>query len=171
MTVTYRPPDDIGALAALGRAAFIETFGSLYRPEDLAAFLDQTFGPAGLRREFADPAYAFRIAEADGVPIAYCKVGPLSVPIDPGVRRAIELRQLYVLRAFHGMGVADALMDWALASARARQADDLYLSVYAGNHRARRFYARHGFVEVGRYQFMVGAQADDERILRLELAR
>jgi RimJ/RimL family protein N-acetyltransferase len=60
-------------------------------------------------------------------------------------------------------------MDWVIGEARARGAQELYLSVFTDNHRARRFYARYGFEEVGPYQFMVGTHADNDIILRLPL--
>ena len=56
-----------------------------------------------------------------------------------------------------------------VAEARARGFDELYLTVWIENHRARRFYERNGVVEVGRYAFVVGDQVDDDRILRLTL--
>ena len=168
--VIYRDAtvDDAAMVAELGRATFVETFAHLYRDEDLQAFLAKAYGPR-VRTELADPAYAYRLAFAGKTPIAYCKVGPLSVPVDPGTRRTVELRQLYVLGSHHGLGVAPVLMDWALAQAEARRAQDIYLSVYSDNHRAKRFYARYGFVEIGRYDFYVGSQVDDERIMRLQL--
>jgi GNAT superfamily N-acetyltransferase len=164
----YRTPTtaDANALAALGRESFVQTFGHLYAPADLDAFLVKAFGPRGLPSEVADPRYEFRIAEVDGAMIAYAKLGPLQLPIDAGARRAIELRQLYVLEPWQGRDVSHALMEWALDRARARGAQDLYLGVYAENWRAQSFYARHGFVEVGTYCFMVGDHADDERIMR-----
>jgi GNAT superfamily N-acetyltransferase len=82
---------------------------------------------------------------------------------------AIELRQLYLLHEWRGAGAAKALMDWAIAEARGRSADELYLTVYVDNVRARRFYERYGFVEVGPYKFMVGEQADEDIIMRLPL--
>ena len=33
-------PDDAAALGAIGRQSFVETFGHLYSPENLAAFLE-----------------------------------------------------------------------------------------------------------------------------------
>ena len=77
-----------------------------------------------------------------------------------------ELRQLYVLKPWHGIGIAHALMDWVLDEARRRGAEQLILSVFVDNHRARRFYARYGFEEVGHYHFMVGDHADDDIIMR-----
>ena len=53
--------------------------------------------------------------------------------------------------------------------ADATSTDAPILSVYVDNHRAHRFYQRYGFTEIGRYVFMVGEKADDDRILRLAL--
>ena len=44
-------------------------------------------------------------------------------------------------------------MDWTIATARARGASELILSVYVDNHRAKAFYTRYGFVDIGRYDF------------------
>ena len=69
-------------------------------------------------------------------------------------------------RQHHGAGIAARLMDWALDEARRRGAEELYLTVFVENHRARRFYERYDFVPVGRYDFMVGSQADEDVIMR-----
>jgi GNAT superfamily N-acetyltransferase len=101
-------------------------------------------------------------------PAGYCKLGPPSLPFEV-TGPTQELRQLYVLKPWHGAGIAAALMDWALDQARLRGAEQMFLSVFTDNHRARRFYARYGFEEVGTYHFMVGSHADDDIILRLKL--
>lgn len=160
--------DDAMLLSALGERTFRETFGDLYSEANLALFL-RNHGAERWAGELADPSYAVRLATAEAEPVAYCKLGPPSLPFDPGARRAIELRQLYVLAPWHGSGLAAALMDWAIATARQRGAQDMYLSVFTQNPRARRFYARYGFVEVGPYAFMVGDQADEDIVCRLVL--
>ncbi|MGB3722322.1 MAG: GNAT family N-acetyltransferase [Pacificimonas sp.] len=169
--IIYRQPQatDLDALCQLARDTFTETFGDLYSAEDLHRFLDDTFGPTGLPVEFADPAYSFRVAEADGQLIAYCKVGPPYLPSADDGRAKIELRQLYVRSPWHGSGVAATLMHWALGIARGRDYDDIYLSVFSDNIRAQKFYARYGFEEVGKMIFMVGEHEDDERIWRLKI--
>lgn len=155
------------ALSALGKATFVETFGHLYTPENLAAFLEN-HAPERWAEQLADPGYAIRVAEADGELVAYAKLGPPSLPFTPR-GRPIELRQLYVLKPWHGTGLAARLMDWTIAEARARGADELYLSVFTDNHRARRFYERYGFRFVQTYAFMVGDHADEDHIMRLGL--
>lgn len=159
--------DDAPALADLFERSFTETFGHLYHPRDLSAFLAK-FSEDGWRGELADPDLAIRIVEADGMPVAFAKVGPVTLPVETR-RPAAELRQLYVLKPWQGSGIAHELMRWTLDEAKARGAEEVYLSVYVDNHRGRRFYERYGFAFVAPYPFMVGEQADEDHILRLDL--
>lgn len=169
MIAIYRDasPDDAEAIDRVLRLTFSETFAHLYRREDLGAFLAK-FTPEAWRSELTDPDRAFRLAEADGEVVGYVKLGPLELPVNE-TRPAILLSQLYVLKDHHGAGIAQALMDWALAEAARREKEQLYLTVFTENHRARRFYDRYGFEAVGRYDFMVGTHADEDLILKKAL--
>ena len=167
--ITYRDalPADAAALDALFDESFTDTFGHLYAAEDLAQFLGG-FSVEDWARELADPDLAFRVAEDEGALAGYAKLGPVALPVEPACPAA-ELRQFYLLKPWHGSGIARALMDWVVAEARGRGAKELYLSVFTENHRARRFYARYGFEEVGPYIFMVGSHADQDIIMRAKL--
>ncbi len=169
MSVAYRQAtlDDAAALAELGEATFIDTFGHLYKPEDLAIFL-QTHSVENWANELADPAFEVMLAEDGGRAIGYAKLGPPHLPFEPR-GEAAELRQLYVIEGYKGQGVAGALIDWVIERARAQGADHLYLSVFTENHRARRFYERYGFEAEGTYAFMVGSHADEDIVMRLRL--
>ena len=166
------------ALAAMARASFTETFGHLYAPRDLATFLAQAFGPDGLPAQIDDPAYHVRLAIEDGANgdmaddggaiVGFAKIGPVAFP-GTWPPRAIELHQLYVLSGWHGDGIGPDLMDWAMRAARERGASDMLLSVWIDNHRARAFYERRGFVEVGRYVFRVGDHEDDDCLMQRAL--
>lgn len=160
-------PDDAATIAALGRRTFTDTFGHLYSAENLAAFL-ANHDEANWRAELNDPRFLVRLGEADGEAVAYAKLGPPSLPFEVK-GPTIELRQFYVLKPWHGSGAAAELMAWVLDEARARGAEEIYLSVFIDNARARRFYARYGFEAVGRYDFMVGTHADEDIIMRLRL--
>lgn len=169
MTVGYRDaaPADLAAVDTLWRESFTATFGPLYDPADLSAFLgrfDQAQAAAGLALSGA----AIRLAEEDGALIGFARIGDVKLPVTP-VGPALELRQLYLSDAAKGRGVADALMDWVTAEARTRGAGEIFLSVYVDNHRAKAFYARHGFADVGPYTFMVGHHRDEDRLMRLTL--
>lgn len=169
MSVMWRDaaPADAAALAELGRATFVDTFGHLYAPDDLALFL-ANHDIANWSAELTDPDFAVRLGEAGGAPVAYAKLGPPKLPFAT-TDGAIELKQFYVSAAFQGLGTAVEMIDWVIAEARRRGGKDLYLSVFTNNPRARRFYAKHGFVEVGPYAFMVGNHADEDIVMRLAL--
>ena len=167
--ISYRnaAPADAALLADLGRRSFIETFGHLYKPEDLALFL-QNHSPERWAAELADPTFAVRLAEEDGEAAGYAKLGPPSLPFEPR-GPCTELRQFYILKPWHGTGAARELMRWVLSEAKALGAKELYLSVFVDNHRARRFYERYGFEFVQTYAFMVGSHVDEDHIMRLVL--
>ena len=169
MTAIYRDatPNDAAAIDRVLRLTFTETFAHLYRQEDLETFLAK-FTPEAWRSELLDPDRAFRLAETDGEVVGYVKLGPLELPVQES-RPAILLSQLYVLRDHHGAGIAHALMDWALSEAGRRGKEQLYLTVFTENHRARRFYDRYGFEAVGRYDFMVGSHADEDLVMKKAL--
>jgi ribosomal protein S18 acetylase RimI-like enzyme len=166
MTITYRDatPSDAAALDQIFSTSFCDTFAHLYRPEDLSAFLS-SFGVADWEKQLRDPAFVCRIAEVDGAPVGYVKLGPLKIPVETDLSSML-LDQLYVLKEHHGSGIARELMDWAFAEAKHRGSEALYLTVYIDNVRARRFYERYGFEAVGSYDFMVGNHADEDIIMR-----
>lgn len=172
--MTLRPPTsvDVPALAALGRDSFTAAFGHLYAPEDLAAFLDKVHDEAEVARRIADPARVYALAESGGALAGYCQLvlaDQFDHPTDAAF--AVTLSQLYCAGGHTGSGVGSALMDWALGEARARGADEVRLSVWAGNYGAQRFYARHGFAKVADIDFWVGNQRDDEILMACRFPR
>lgn len=166
---TYRDAtlDDAAAVADLFARCFVETFVHLYRPEDLDAFLGGVTAQS-FAEEIGDPDFAIRVAEVGSEPIGFVKLGPPGLPIETPPR-TLELRQIYVLKPWQGQGAAQPLYDWAESEARRRGAEHLQLTVYIENERARRFYERRGFADVGRYAFMVGKQADEDIVMRKPL--
>lgn len=161
-------PADGPALAEMAKRAFCDTFGTLYRPADLAAFLDGAFGAEGLPGQLDDPRYQVRIA-MDGDKVAgFLKLGPVDFPGE-WAADTIELHQLYVLGPWQGEGIAPALMDWGITRARLGGFRRMVLSVFVDNIRAQRFYARYGFREFGSYEFRVGDHVDDDRLWELNL--
>ena len=162
---------DVPALAALGRDSFTAAFAHLYAPEDLAAFLDEVHDEAAVALRIASPDRVYRLAHAaDGTLAGYCQL-VLRVSFEPAsaARKPITLSQLYCAASATGSGLGSALMDWGIAEARTRGADEMRLSVWAGNHGAQRFYARYGFIKVADIGFWVGKQRDDEFLYALKL--
>ena len=166
MNITYRDGriDDAAALKDLFAESFIDTFGHLYRPADLQEFLDGN-SEAKWHTNLSDPQVAIRVAEMGPELVGFAELAPKKLPYETSAP-ALELRRFYLRKKALGTGVAQRLMEWLLEEATRRGAQELVLSVYVDNHRARRFYERYGFEAVGKYDFMVGSHADEDLILR-----
>lgn len=165
--------DDAEALAETGRAAFVAKFGDLYRPEDLAAFLAEYRTPAKYREHLADPANRLQVAEVNGRLAAYCLISRghrFDQQGEPRPERPVLISQLYCAPDMTGHGLGRALVEWAIAEARAWRADAVQLSVYSENFDAQRFYQRFGFVKVADIDFWVGNHRDPEFLYQLALA-
>lgn len=158
---------DAALMSRLGPETFTETFGHLYTPENLAAFLTN-HSVENWTAELTDERFTVRLAEQDGEALAFAKIGPPGLPFEVTGPTA-ELRQFYVLGPWQGTGVARVLMDWVIEESRRRGAEEIFLSVFIDNLRAQRFYARYGFEPVGTYAFMVGSHADEDIIMRARL--
>lgn len=176
MTLHVRPATiaDATRLSRLAASTFRETFESENTPDDMARYLAESFTPERQAAELGDPAAIVLLAEhRDGahgelVGYAHLVAGPAPAPVTGGT--PIELKRLYVARAWHGKGVAQALMEAALDAARARGAETLWLGVWERNPRAIAFYRKCGFTRVGEQTFMLGSDAQTDWLLALPLA-
>ena len=158
--------EDAAVLAELGTATFVETFGHLYSPTDLQAFLDESHTPAAYAKVLANPDYALWIAERDGEAIGYAQAGPCGLSHADAQPTDGELKRLYVRAGIQGGGTGRALMDAAMAWLLRDGPRPLWLSVWSENLGAQRFYARYGFAFVAEYAFIVGEQRDREFMFR-----
>jgi GNAT superfamily N-acetyltransferase len=160
-------PGDAMALAALARDTFVATFGHLYRPEDLAAFLEKSLSVAAYAPLLADPRVAVWVAEeADGSLVGFLSAGPCKLPLPAPEPGAGEIRQLYLRSSAQGAGLGTRLLviglDWLAANGHF----PLYVGVWSENSGAQRLYGRFGFEKIGEYDFPVGKHLDREFILK-----
>ena len=87
--IAYDSPrlGDAEALDAMAEESWDETFAHLYRPEDLAAFKAEAFGPRGwLQQDLKRPDVRWQIARADDAIIGFVKEGYRSLLISPHLK-------------------------------------------------------------------------------------
>lgn len=163
-------PDDAPALARFGIDTFCAAFAHLYRQEDLAAFLEESYSVEAVAEEIAAPGCIHQLAIAGDSLTGFCKLWfPAHYAEHSDAIRPLTLGQLYIDPARTGQGIGALLMAWALAHARALECDAINLSVWAGNHGAQRFYQRYGFTRIADITFRVGQQLDEEFLYELRL--
>jgi ribosomal protein S18 acetylase RimI-like enzyme len=169
--IALAKPEDAEAIAMFANGSFTDTFGHIYDPADLSAFLADWNPPERVRAQIGDAGHDIALVRDDaGAILGYIKMGPVEFDLPPEqpTDDAVELHQLYVAEAAKGTGIAARLMEWGIAWARER-ASILYLTVFTENHRAQAFYRRYGFYDVGRNEFRVGNHIDEDRFFRLDL--
>ncbi len=161
---------DAEALAAIGRSTFIETFVEDFRipypAADLEVYFEAHYSVASVRRRLLDAAQAWWVIERAGKLVGYANAGPNGLPHPEGRPTHAELSRLYVVRKAQGTGLGRQLFEVAFAWMEAHSDGPLWISVWSGNHRAQRLYAKYGFEIAGEYKYRVGTWFDDELILR-----
>jgi diamine N-acetyltransferase len=161
---------DAARLSQLAATTFRETFGRDNSPDDMARYLAEAFTPDRQAAEIRDSAGAVLVAEHHDTSghlelIGYAHV-VAGVPPDAVQGPApLELKRLYVAAAWHGRGVAQALMQAALDAARALGARTLWLGVWERNARALAFYNKYAFTRVGQHTFMLGGDEQTDWLL------
>jgi diamine N-acetyltransferase len=177
VTILIRPATvaDAARLSHLGATTFRETFERDNTPEDMARYLAEAFTPERQAAEISDAAGVMLLAECEGPSgemevVGYAHL--VSGPAPAAVRgpAPLELKRLYVARAWHGKGVAQPLMDAVLDAARARGAQTVWLGVWERNPRAVAFYRKYGFTRVGEHTFVLGADAQTDWVLARPLS-
>ena len=153
---------DIGALALVGAATFLETFADILNGDAIVKHCETQHSKSAYDAYLRDGATAWLGELTDGqAPVSYallCKP-ELAAAADDG--SDIELKRIYSLSRFHGSGMGPALLEKAV-NAASKTARRLLLGVYNGNERAIAFYEKQGFEQVATRQFQVGDNLYDD---------
>ncbi len=158
-------PADAVALAELAARTFSDTFAADNRPEDMAAHEIEAYGPLIQGRELRDPRITTLIAEIGTELAGYAQIRHHPAPDCVKGDKPIELWRFYITADWHGRGVAAALMAAVDSEARRAGGRTLWLGVWERNDRAKAFYTKSGFIDVGTQQFIVGSDVQTERVM------
>lgn len=169
MTIRHGVASDAPLLAALARNTFFDTFAATSDAGDMAIHLERAYGVAQQAAELADSHIVTLLVEVDGQAIGYAQLREGKAPKCVAGARAIELWRFYVLRQWHGQGIAQVLMARVRAEAAARGATSLWLGVWDQNPRARAFYRKCGFVDVGEHVFLFGTDPQRDLVMEAKL--
>lgn len=169
VTIRVAADADAPVLAELARRTFYDTFAASNDPADMELYLSQAYGPDQQGREISDPSMTTLLVEHESEAIAYAQLRNDHVPECVTGPAPIELWRFYVRHGWHGRGVAQSLMERVMLEARHRGAQTMWLGVWERNDRARAFYRKCGFVEVGDHIFLFGTDPQTDLVMTLQL--
>ena len=131
----------------------------------MAVHTARAYRPSQQQRELIDPDIVTLLVEVDGQLAGYAQLRSGVRPACVTGEKPIELWRFYIAQPWHGRGIAQALMRTVESEAYRRGGRTLWLGVWERNERAKAFYHRNGFTDVGSHVFTVGTDAQIDRIL------
>jgi diamine N-acetyltransferase len=152
-------PGDEAALSTIAKQTFYDAFTGTCTGDDMQQFLDQYFSEAQLAKEISNPDDFCFFAEVEGEPAGYIRFMEDYSGFDMMKQwKALELKRIYVLSAWHGKGIAQKLMDFYLQYAINNNYKALWLGVWEHNKKAQKFYEKYGFANSGHpHNFPIGS--------------
>ncbi|EGD53947.1 GNAT family N-acetyltransferase [Gordonia neofelifaecis] len=155
-------------------------------PENIAAHIEQVLSAERFSEYLTDPVKQVLIARLgpSGPIIGYALLVH-DIPTDPDVFAAVdaaaagseaianrtvtEISKMYVLPAHHAanneLRPSHALMSAAVDAARSRGATLIWLGVHSGNERAKKYYTKMGFRQIGTKTFDMNGAIEHDFVL------
>ena len=142
--------EDAAALSAISKTTFYDTFTGTCTEEDMDIFLEDYFNIPQVFSELEDEQDYFYFAEDEGKPVGLVRFKEDYSELEKMKQwKSLELKRLYVLKEYHGRGVAHILMDLVMKYARQHAYQVVFLGVWEFNYRAQKFYDKYEFTFTG----------------------
>jgi GNAT superfamily N-acetyltransferase len=165
LTMRFGSAADSDCLAALGSQTWLHTYATRGIRPTIARFVQEHLSPAAFRLQLERLDAFTLVAVVDGHLVGYAlvEIGKPCVAQSPALT---HLDRLFVLGHLLGTGIGHALLREVRAEARRRAGSSaLWLTVNSQNQRARAFYARQGFMDIGATNFDLYGEQHENRIL------
>jgi diamine N-acetyltransferase len=157
---------DVPLLAQLGHDSFVAAFGAQNTEADLADYVQKSFAHEQVRAEVAHPANRFYVLQVGAEPAGYCKLNFHEQPKGMPNANLMKVSRFYLLPSFVGRpGLAQYMLDHALATGQQAHRTGAWLSVWEENPRAIRFYEKNGFATFGTTQFVMGQSVQHDHMM------
>lgn len=141
---------DAETLSDIAATVFRDAYRSTFQSDgQVEEFIATNLSPVALRSEIESGRTWSLMGLVDGMAAGFLKLERSLPPECVGCRPSIELAKLYVLKPYHGGGIANVLMQCGVEHAQQCGVSQFWLCVWEKNPRAQAFYRRWGFETVG----------------------
>lgn len=164
-------PGDSLCLGVLAMQVFLDTYATGGIRPEIAREVLGTYTPATYDALLARADVSILVAERRGHLLGFAQttLGTSQALVIAAV--PAELDRLYVQEPFTGRGLGQRLLHAAEQDAAARGATLMWLSPWVHNQRARHFYAREGYADIGTAWFEFEGERHENRVLVHPLPR
>ena len=156
---------DAKQLAQLAERTFRATFGDTNTTADMDLHCRMNYDESIQAAEISDPNTITLLSDNDGTLIGFAQLRWDETPACVRAKSPGEIHRLYVVDQWHGKGVAQELMNASIEEMKIHGSDIVWLGVWERNPKAKAFYRKFGFVEVGDHTFSVGEDPQRDIIM------
>jgi ribosomal protein S18 acetylase RimI-like enzyme len=144
--ITRASNKDVELISQLGAQTFDQAFRGTCTDEDLEGVLQEYYNEEQVTKELNDADDYFFVLYQNKVATGYSRIH-LGRNAEKHFtdKKSAELMRIYFLEEFHGKGLAVQLLNYCFDFLREKEYEQVYLSVWEHNHRAKSFYEKHGF--------------------------
>jgi len=161
--------NNIEELQKISRDTFFESFVTSTSEENMQHYLENNFSKEQLTKEVENSHSEFYFAKLENEVIGYLKINYSDAQTELKDDHTLEVERVYVRNQFHGKGVGQQLLDYAIQLAKQKNMQSVWLGVWENNQRAISFYKKNGFVTFDTHVFMLGEEAQTDYMMRLNL--
>lgn len=156
-------------LRALAMRTYSAAFASKNAPGVLERYYETAFTTAELKRQLANPDSHWYFGRKYNHIIGYLKLNTGKAQTEYQEPSGLEIERIYIDNPFLNKGYGSNFIKFAVAAAREREKNYIWLGVWKKNPKAIRFYKKHQFVIVGTHDYNMIAEVQTDYIMRRDL--
>jgi len=167
LTIRQATVEDLDLLTQLSQLTFTEAYSGQNTAADIDFYLKNYFNREWTLVDLQDANTVFYLAFKKNELAGYVKVKQMQEDLLGIKRPNMEMKRLYVLKAFYGKGIAQELLKTAEKYTLEKGLKELDLAVWKENTRAIAFYLKTGFTIAGETTFDWGTgKIDSDWVMR-----
>lgn len=155
-------------LTEIGATTFYDSYRYENTEADMQAYIVNTYTIEKLAQNLSNPNIVYFLAYNHQGDVGYIKL-LLNQTNEKLQGQCAEIEKIYVRQAFHGKGIAQHLMQFAIDYCKQQSYNNLFLGVWQENHKALKFYSKIGFKTFDTRTFQLGERLCDDYMLNLVL--
>lgn len=161
--------EDVLKLQELSIKTYRETFEAYNSEENMKEYLDRAYETQCLKAEIADPNVNYLFLQNGSSTVGYIRLNQAPSQSDINDEKSLEIQRIYVLKEFKGQGAGTVMIRLAIEEAKKLQKEYIWLGVWEKNKKALEFYNKKGFKNIGVHTFVMGDDAQNDYIMRLDV--